>query len=91
MQALTTAILSISSSPPSKPTKPTEQKDRALCKDIPKMRRQTHMHCTICFDVAESYSQKECYRCGSVYKWSIPWKNHREITSYDHDHSVIPS
>jgi hypothetical protein len=43
---------------------------------VPKMRRQTHMYCTICFDVAESYSPKECHGCGSALKWSIPWKNH---------------
>ena len=43
--------------------------------EVPKMRRQTHMYCMICLDVAESYSQKECYKCGSIFKWSIPWKN----------------
>ena len=55
--------------------KPKEQ--RVLY--MPKMRRQTHMHCTICFDIAESYNQKECFRCGSVSKWSIPWKNNYEL------------
>ncbi len=44
-------------------------------KNVPKMRRQTHMCCTICKDVAETYNQKKCYKCGSIYKWSIPWKN----------------
>jgi hypothetical protein len=39
------------------------------------LKRQTHMHCVICDEVAESYSQKECHRCGSVFKWSISWKN----------------
>jgi rRNA maturation endonuclease Nob1 len=40
-----------------------------------RLRRQTQMRCTVCEDVAESYSQNCCYRCGSFYKWSIPWKN----------------
>jgi rRNA maturation endonuclease Nob1 len=40
-----------------------------------KIRRQTHMRCIICQDVAETYAQKQCFKCGSVYKWSIPWKN----------------
>jgi len=42
---------------------------------LPEMRRQTHMYCTICHDVAESYDQKDCSRCGSTHKWSVPWKN----------------
>jgi hypothetical protein len=42
---------------------------------LPKMRRQTHMYCTICNNVAETYNQKECNHCGSISKWSIPWKN----------------
>lgn len=41
----------------------------------PTIRRQTHMHCMICFDIAESYNQRKCYKCGSIFKWSIPWKN----------------
>lgn len=43
--------------------------------DLPKMKRQTHMYCTICYEVAESYNQQRCFICGSVSKWSIPWKN----------------
>lgn len=41
----------------------------------PKMKRQTHMHCTICKEIAESYNQIECSKCRSNFKWSIPWKN----------------
>jgi len=42
------------------------------------LKRQTQMHCTICKYIAESYNQKDCYNCGSIYKWSIPWKNDRK-------------
>ena len=49
--------------------------------DLPKMKRQTHMQCTICLDIAETYDQKECNKCKSIYKWSIPWKNSPETHS----------
>jgi hypothetical protein len=41
----------------------------------PRLRRQTHMHCTVCQDVAEFYDQIHCHNCGNCYKWSVPWKN----------------
>lgn len=44
----------------------------------PRLRRQTHMSCVICHDIAEHYDQKSCYKCGSCYKWSVPWKNDQE-------------
>jgi hypothetical protein len=44
----------------------------AIC---PRLRRQTHMHCTVCHDVAENYDQIRCNRCGNSYRWSVPWKN----------------
>ncbi len=43
--------------------------------DTPCLKRQTHMHCMSCDEVAELYNQKECHRCKSMFKWSIPWKN----------------
>jgi len=43
----------------------------------PMLRRQTHMHCIVCQDIAEFYNQKCCYKCGNLYKWSVPWKNKR--------------
>ncbi len=42
------------------------------------LKRQTQMYCMICENIAESYSQKECYQCGSICKWSIPWKNEND-------------
>ncbi len=45
----------------------------------PFLKRQTHMHCTICENVAEFYNQIKCNKCGSILKWSIPWKNEKYI------------
>jgi len=48
---------------------------------VPCLKRQTHMHCIVCDKVAESYGQKECCQCGSVFKWSIPWKNEKYLST----------
>lgn len=47
-------------------------KDINIC---PKLKRQTHMYCTLCNSVAEYYDQKYCDSCGKCRKWSIKWKN----------------
>jgi hypothetical protein len=39
------------------------------------LKRQTHMHCIVCYYIAEFYDQNLCHNCGNLYKWSIPWKN----------------
>jgi hypothetical protein len=46
-----------------------------------RLRRQTHMHCIVCQDVAEFYDQICCYKCGNSYKWSVPWKNERKTSA----------
>ena len=38
-----------------------------------KLRRQTHLHCDKCQDVAEYYNQECCHRCGNSYKWNDKW------------------
>jgi len=43
--------------------------------EILPLKRQTHMFCMICNEVAETYNQNECFKCKSILKWSIPWKN----------------
>jgi predicted nucleic acid-binding Zn ribbon protein len=53
----------------------TKIKEKVYQKPCPKLKRQTHMHCTVCQDIAEYYDQVCCHKCGSSYKWSVPWKN----------------
>lgn len=52
------------------------QNDLLLPVELPKIKRQTQMYCIVCKSVAETYNQRQCINCGSVYKWSISWKNH---------------